>query len=308
MSGTDASTAAFYAAHPWPGPNAIVSRKWALRLKSYVPEGQFRFLDAGCGSGQYATGMLLEYPQSRAIAIDLSENSLRDTQSLLKQTGTQDRADVQRRSFSEPLGWDDSFDIAIANGSLHHSPNPAQSLVNVAKSLKVGGVLGCMVYGDRSNARRYELKELLHLLGGGDPETMYRLYLAFDRSYGSLLDKTPRTLYRNLKNWIGRRLSRLSGTESSWGYDPFADRKQAFIDGYLAPIDVAFSSRQLAEMLSQAGLDLCEMLTMGRPDETMLPAEWRPRWRALSRWDQIRVSELATPFPMSLSFIARRVR
>ena len=252
--------------------------------------------------------MLLEYPQSHAVAIDLSENSLRDTQSLLKQTGTQDRADVQRRSFSEPLGWDEGFDIAIANGSLHHSPNPAQSLVNVAKSLKVGGVLGCMVYGDRSNARRYELKELLHLLGGGDPETMYRLYLAYDRSYGSLLDKTPRTLYRNLKNWIGRRLSRLSGTESSWGYDPFADRKQAFIDGYLAPIDVAFSSRQLAEMLAQAGLDLCEMLTMGRPDETMLPAEWRPHWRALSRWDQIRVSELATLFPMSLSFIARRVR
>ena len=59
-------------------------------------------------------------------------------------------------------------------------------------------------------------------------------------------------------------------------------------------------------MLDGAGLDLCEMFTMGRPDETILPPEWVERWRQLNEWEKIRVCELVSPFPMSLSFAARK--
>lgn len=303
---SDASTAAFYAAHPWPGPDAMVSRKWALRLRPYIREGAFEFLDAGCGSGQYTAGMLLEYPQARAVAIDLSERSLEDSRSLLRTAGVEDRAEVLCRSFSDPLPWKDRFDVVIANGSIHHSPDPVVSFVHIAKSMKVGGLLGCMVYGIRSNARRYEVKEMLHLLTDGDVEEMYKLYSAYDRVYGSIFDKPLRTLIRDAKLWVGRRLSRWSGKEEQWGYDPRTDHKQVFIDGYAAPIDAAFTSREIQGMLSAAGLELCEMLSGGRSDESVMPAEWVQPWKKLSEWDRIRVSELVTPTPMSFSFIARR--
>ncbi len=126
------------------------------------------FLDAGCGSGQYTAGMLLEYPYAQAKAIDISETSLGDSRLILRREGVEDRADILCQSFSEPLGWDQQFDFAIANGSIHHSPDPTKSLVNIAKALKPGGVLGCMIYSARSNARRYEIKEVLAILGDGD--------------------------------------------------------------------------------------------------------------------------------------------
>ena len=306
MTSADTPTADFYSANRWPGPDAIISKKWAQRLAPYVQSMSFTFLDAGCGSGQYTAGMLMAYPGAKARAIDISEKSLGDARLVMRREGIEDRAEIIHQSFSEPLGWDDTFDFAIANGSIHHSPDPAQSLVNIANALKPGGVLGCMIYGARSNSRRYEIKEVLSILGSSDLDDMYRLYRAYQKKYASILDRTLRTIARDAKSWIGRRLARVRGREAEWGYDAQSDHRRIFVDGYAAPIDLAFTSVELKEMLDGAGLDLCEMFTMGRPDETILPPEWVERWRQLNEWEKIRVCELVSPFPMSLSFAARK--
>ena len=306
MTNTDFRTAEFYTQNRWPGPDAIVSKKWAKRLAPYIPVEAFTFLDAGCGSGQYTAGMLLEYPKSEATAVDISETSLRDAKQILRREGVQDRAEIVCQSFSEPLGWDDRFDFAIANGSIHHSPNPTRSLVNIAASLKPGGVLGCMMYGSRSNARRYEIKEALQLLAGTDIEEMYNLFSAYEKKYTSILDRTPRSLLRGARNWLGRRIARFSGQEQVWGYDAQADRRSIFIDGYSAPVDVAFSSPEIRQMLDTAGLELCEMFTMGKLDESLLPPEWVDAWQRLGKWEKVRVCELVAPIPMSFSFAARK--
>jgi ubiquinone/menaquinone biosynthesis C-methylase UbiE len=305
MTSKDTPTADFYAANRYPGPDAIISRKWANRLKPYVSSEDFMFLDAGCGTGQYTAGMLMEFPASRCKAIDISETSLRDAQQILRREGVADRAEFKSQSFSEPLGWDEQFDIAIANGSIHHSPDPTQSLVNIARALKPGGVLGCMVYGSRSHARRYEVKEALQLLGGSDIDELYGLYCAYKKKL-SIMDRPPRSMIRDAKNWLGRRMARLAGKEQNWSYEMPADHKRNFVDEYATPIDVAFSSRDLKQMLNTAGLDLCEMFTMGRPDESILPPTWVDPWRRLDEWDRIRVCELVTPYPMSFSFAARK--
>jgi len=84
MINTDTPTANFYAKNRWPGPNALVSRKWAKRFAPYIQNEDFTFLDAGCGSGQYTAGMLLEYPYAQAKAIDISEASLGDARLILR--------------------------------------------------------------------------------------------------------------------------------------------------------------------------------------------------------------------------------
>ncbi|MBH63978.1 MAG: hypothetical protein CL569_16330 [Alphaproteobacteria bacterium] len=304
---SDSHTQKFYSSHRWPGPEAIVSRKWAVRLRPYIDNGDLQFLDAGCGSGQYSLGMLAEYPAARGVAIDLSTSSLDDLRKSASRAGFEDRLEIECRSFSEPLGWDGRFDVVIANGSIHHSPNLHNSIRNIGRAMKVGGILGSMIYGDRSHARRYEVKEALQLMSGGDIELMHELYKSYEAKFGTWLDRTPRAVIRNAKNWINRRYARLMGKEEALGYDPRADHKKIFIDGYAAPIDVAISSLELREMLEVAGLDLCELLTMARPDSSQLPEGWCETWERLSEWDRIRVCELLTPEPTSFSFIARRL-
>jgi SAM-dependent methyltransferase len=299
-------TAKFYAANTWPGPDAIVSRKWATRLAPYIQSKDFTFLDAGCGSGQYTAGMLLEYPGAKATAIDISEPSLDDARQIMRREGLGDRVEIDCRSFSEPLGWDNQFDFAIANGSIHHSPDLKQSMINIAAALKPGGVLGCMIYGSRSNARRYEIKEILHTLGGGDDDEMYDLYVAYKKKYASILDRTPRVLIRQAKHWVGRRIAKITGREQYWGYESHRDGRRLFVDGYVTPLDVAISSRGLKELLDAAGLELCEMFTMGRPDKSILPQAWIEPWERLSEWEKIRVCEIVTPHPMGFSFAARK--
>jgi SAM-dependent methyltransferase len=306
MTGTDARTADFYTANRWPGPDAIVSKKWAKRIAPYVGSDDFRFLDAGCGSGQYTAGMLLAYPTAKATAIDISETSLDDARQIFDREGVADRVEIHCRSFSEPLGWDEQFDLVIANGSIHHSPDPSQSFINIAQALKPGGLLGCMVYGSRSNARRYEIKEVLHLLANNDVDEMYSLFGDYQKKYASILDRPVRTIVRDVKGWVERRLARLSGREQDWGYDPLADQRRIFVDGYVAPTDVSFTSGDLKKLLDDAGLEICEMFSMGRPDEAKLPPKWVDPWRRLSEWDKIRVCELVTPHPMSFSFVARK--
>ena len=106
MELTDRHTAAFYGSHSWPGPDAILSRKWVVRFGEHLSsERPLRLLDAGCGSGQDLAGMLAEYPEMSGVGIDLSELSIEYAGKLLDRVGASARAELHVMSFSEPLPW-----------------------------------------------------------------------------------------------------------------------------------------------------------------------------------------------------------
>ena len=250
--------------------------------------------------------MLAEYPEMSGVGIDLSELSIEYAGKLLDRVGASARAELHVMSFSEPLPWTEEFDVAVSNGAIHHSPDPARSMSNIAASLKPGGILGAMIYGERSHRQRYELREALQIMSGSDVDRMYSLYLDYGEKYSSILDKDIRTLARDFRHWAGRIRQRLQGKEEYLGYDHKKYRKELFYDGFVNPIDRAYSSLQLYEMLEGAKLTLLKMPTVGDPDISMLPESWRERWRELDQWAQIRVLELINPMPESFSFIAQK--
>lgn len=304
----DEATSAFYAQLVYPGPDALITTVWGNRLKRHITDPSFLFLDAGCGSGRHLAGMLKTFPSAHGTGIDISSPSLEQAGILLDRLGFRDRADLQRASFSGTLPFGAVFDVVIASGTIHHSPDPAASLKNLAAVMKPGALFACMVYGERGHRRRYEVKEALQLLSEGDHEEIFRSYLQYSDKYGTWRDMSARQSARNIRRRLGRWRGRLFGRSSAWGYDPSQKSRVFVLDAYAAPIDRAFNTRQLRDMLEGAGLELVEMLNLGRVDESLLPAGWESKVRQLSTWDQIRIFELLDPMPESLTFLARKKR
>ncbi len=99
-------------------------------LKGLPTNPTLKVLDCGCG-----TGVLFERLKKRyhaPVGIDLS-------MSMLEKVNKKDEdgficADAETLPFSN-----DSFDIAISRGVLHHVPNPHGAITQIHKSLKKGG-------------------------------------------------------------------------------------------------------------------------------------------------------------------------
>ena len=302
----DTATSDFYARIEYPGPQSLVTTVWANRLKPHVGGAPFTFLDAGCGAGRHLAGMLKTYPLARGVGIDISAPSLDQARMLLDRLDLSERAQLHLASFSEKLAFPATFDVVVSAGTIHHSPDPAASFRNLARVLKSGGLFAGMVYGERGHRRRYEIKEALALVSGGQPAQIYDFYLQYAAKYETWRDLTFRQLTRSLRRRLGRWRSRLFGERSAWGYDPGQKSRVFVLDAYAAPIDMAFDTRQLRTMLDDAGLDLVEMLNLGRRDKTLLPEGWAEKVNQLPEWDQLRVYELLDPMPESLTFIARK--
>jgi SAM-dependent methyltransferase len=272
MELSDEDTQNFYGRHSWPGPKAIVSRKWAARFGDLLnSDTPIRLLEAGCGSGQDIVGMLSEFPEMTGVGVDLSKLSIEHAENLSSRQNVSDRVAFHSLSFSDPLPWRDEFDVVISHGAIHHSPDPAKSMANISAALKPGGLFGAMIYGERSQQRRYEIKEALSIMGATEIDHAFELYNSYQGKYNSILDKTLRTLIRDLRRSVGRFRQKMLGKEEYLGYDENKFKRDIFVDGYFTPIDRAYNSRQIHEMMDGAGLELIEMLSAGKPEEDLLP-------------------------------------
>lgn len=84
----------------------------ALRLCRDKPPTTI--LDLGSGSGAIVCALLSEWPQARAIAVDLSPHACRATMQNLRRCNLSDRAMVMRGRWSEALGAG-RFDLIVSN-------------------------------------------------------------------------------------------------------------------------------------------------------------------------------------------------
>ena len=299
-----AEVAEFYALLRYPGPDALITYLWPNRVDRFVPKGPFTFLDAGCGAGRHTAGMLDRYPQARGYCIDLSQPSLHAASALLEAKGFVDRVKLWKASFLDPIPVPEPVDIALAIGTIHHCADPARALTNITAAVKPGGYVACMVYGARGHRRRYEIKEAVEILATdlSDTEGLYR---SFQGKYDSWLDKTPRVLIRNARNRASHFLNRALGRKR-YGYR--ADRQTSvfILDSIASPIDLAFDTAGVRQLVETAGLEIVAMFGVGRHAPSLLPDGWH--WDNLDFWQKTRLSELLDPDPKSWSFIARKPR
>jgi arsenite methyltransferase len=105
-------------------------------LRRLVPHPDMRVADVGSGTGFLAAG--LAPLVARVTCVDASAGMLDQARENLKSF-----ANVRyRQSDGERLPLDDgSVDAIVANMYLHHAPDPAQALGEMARALRPGGRL-----------------------------------------------------------------------------------------------------------------------------------------------------------------------
>lgn len=91
-------------------------------------------LDAGCGNGELTTA--ISNCGANVAGIDIHAHL----------PASNDHLQFVRASFDNPPFINDSFDIVIANGSIHHTKNTLQSFRSLASLVKEGGKLYVWIY------------------------------------------------------------------------------------------------------------------------------------------------------------------
>jgi SAM-dependent methyltransferase len=94
-------------------------------------------LEAGCGTGQLSNFLGMNWGRT-VIGADLCLNSLRLAKSFRDRCSIANVQFVQMNLFRPPFP-DNTFDLVISNGVLHHTSDPEGGFHSIARKLKPGG-------------------------------------------------------------------------------------------------------------------------------------------------------------------------
>ena len=86
---------------PRPETETLVER--FIEKSGFPANGQFQFLDSGCGSGAIGIALLRHFPNAEAVFCDISEKALEVTRRNLKRYGLSTRAQVVKSDLFENL-------------------------------------------------------------------------------------------------------------------------------------------------------------------------------------------------------------
>ncbi len=97
-----------------------------------------RVLELACGAGVGLTRIAQTYPRSTLVGIDGDAYSLELVAERLRESGLQDRVSLAQ-SMLEELEYEDEFDAAVINVSMHECRDIEKVTANVRRALKPGG-------------------------------------------------------------------------------------------------------------------------------------------------------------------------
>lgn len=110
-------------------------------------------LEAGCGVGAQTKIIATKNPESHFISVDLSEDSIREAQKMIKSTGIKNVELKQADIYNLPFK-DETFDSVIICFVLEHLHNPGQALNELKRVLKKGGTM-VAIEGDHGSTFFY---------------------------------------------------------------------------------------------------------------------------------------------------------
>jgi SAM-dependent methyltransferase len=153
---------------------ADVARAWFLQrygfdsveaMRAHFATG--RFLDAGCGSG-FSAGLWTrgwaDSPEYWAVDISAAIDVAQDRLSHL------DRAEFVQADVLQLPFADETFDAAIAEGVLHHTPSTREALASMTRVVRRGGEVCFYVYRRKAPAREFTDDHVRGLISGLPPD------------------------------------------------------------------------------------------------------------------------------------------
>ena len=137
---------AFYEETPFPNYDDLDSREsllakarrglFARLLDEQLPRSA-TVLEAGCGTGQLSNFLGMGWGRT-VIGADLCLNSLRLAKLFRDRCSIQNAHFIQMNLFRPPFA-DETFDVIISNGVLHHTSDPHGGFRSIARKLKRRG-------------------------------------------------------------------------------------------------------------------------------------------------------------------------
>ena len=232
----------FYNLHPYPPPVDDLDeyrQRWQdegrrrADFHLHWPDKAYRanltVLVAGCGTAQAAKHALRQ-PACHVVGIDISETSVRHTETL-KRKYHLTNLEVYQLPVERAGELGRSFDEIVCTGVLHHLADPDAGLRALRDLLKPDGAMHLMVYAAYGRAGVYMLQDYCRRLGIGNTEKEIRD-----------LANTLRALPQD------HPLARLLGESADF-------RSQAGLaDALLHPRDRAYTVPELFDFLERAGL------------------------------------------------------
>jgi len=202
-------------------------------------------LDAGCGEGQDLAMVALD-PRCQVVGVELSSGGV--AASLARTRGLERAQVVQGDLFHLPMA-SSTFDAAYSYGVVHHTPDPARAVREIARTLKPGGTFLAYVYEDFS-----------------DRSWSWRLALAIANSPRLITTRMPppalMALCRMLSpvvyalcTWPSRHFRWASRFPYRHGTHPWSLSGDLY-DRFSAPIEKRYSRVGAEDLVAHAGLEI----------------------------------------------------
>lgn len=118
-----------------------------------------KVLDAGCGNGRFTFG--LAHLGAQVVAVDQSIHGITYALNSIKSDPSiPGSAEFQQRDLLSSLEMHGQFDLAWSFGVLHHTGNTYLAFKNVVDTIKPGGYLFMMIYGEPEWDNTSQFEEL----------------------------------------------------------------------------------------------------------------------------------------------------
>ncbi len=115
---------------------------FAKLLDNEIPIGA-TVLEAGCGTGQLS--IFLSRYNRQIYGIDISKGSLIEAKKFITKNSIKN-VTLYRMNIFNHCFVENTFDVIISNGVLHHTHNAKKAFINLSKILKVNGIIVIGLY------------------------------------------------------------------------------------------------------------------------------------------------------------------
>lgn len=218
--------------------------------------------DFGAGSGRWSSRLLQHFLSVYALEPSDGANSV-----LIRKFENQPRVKVLKETVGSNTIPDDSLDLAMSLGVLHHIPDTGLAIKDVSKKIKPGGYFLCYLY------YKLECKPLYY-------RTIFKL-VDFVRK---IISRLPRHLKRlvssviaGLVYWPLARLSKVLGKLGvntsniplhHYANMPYMMLANDALDRFGTSLEQRFNKVEIREMLEKADFDL----------STLVFSDLEPNW------------------------------
>ena len=148
LRNTTDTVKSFYEENPFPNYDDLDNRYalaakasrgvFAKLLNEQIPENAL-VLEAGCGTGQLSNFLGMSWKQ-HVFGADLCLNSLKLANGFRDRNIIRNAAFTQMNLFRPPFR-EQSFDVVISNGVLHHTADPLGAFQSISRLVKPGGYI-----------------------------------------------------------------------------------------------------------------------------------------------------------------------